>query len=176
MSSKLSTSSADRLSSELSIRAENSNTVDTVSDVKINAYLCNYIHSYKHCSNTPCSNNAITCNAYSASIDTFTCEDDADSEHSSDHAEIASAFVESRLELDSHANMHIVGKAAYIISESGETAEVNAYKPDYSPREIPIVDEALKFESPYDGKTYMLVIRHALYVPSMTNSLTPPFM
>ena len=83
---------------------------------------------------------------------------------------------QSRLELDSHANMPVVGSSAYILNESGESAEVNAFSPDYPTRNIPIVDAALQYESPYDGKTYILVIRNALYVPSMTNNLIPPFI
>ena len=83
---------------------------------------------------------------------------------------------QSRLELDSHANMPVVGSSAYILNESGESAEVNAFSPDYPTRNIPIVDAALQYESPYDGKTYILVIRNALYVPSMKNNLIPPFI
>ena len=72
--------------------------------------------------------------------------------------------------------MPVVGSSAYILNESGESAEVNAFSPDYPTRNIPIVDAALQYESPYDGKTYILVIRNALYVPSMKNNLIPPFI
>ena len=50
----------------------------------------------------------------------------------------------------------VIGSSAYIISESGESAEVNAFSPDYATRDIPIVDAALQYESPYDGTTYIL--------------------
>ena len=72
--------------------------------------------------------------------------------------------------------MPVVGSSAYIIAESGDSAEVNAFSPDYPTRTIPIVDAALQYESPHDGKTYILVIRNALYVPSMKNNLIPPFI
>ena len=39
---------------------------------------------------------------------------------------------ESRTELDSHANMPVVGRHAFIIAETGRIADVNAFTPDYS--------------------------------------------
>jgi hypothetical protein len=83
---------------------------------------------------------------------------------------------DSRTELDSHANMPVVGKFAFIISNTGRIADVKAYTPDYDTMQIPIVDAAVKYECPYDGTTYILVIRNALHVPSMQNNLIPPFM
>ena len=37
----------------------------------------------------------------------------------------------SRTELDSHANMPVVGRHAYIISKTGKTADVSPFTPDY---------------------------------------------
>ena len=42
--------------------------------------------------------------------------------------------------------------------------------------EAPIVDAALQYDSPYDGKSYILVVTNALHVCSMCNNLPPPFM
>jgi hypothetical protein len=36
-------------------------------------------------------------------------------------------------ELDSHANMLVVGRHAFIISNTGRVADVNAFMPDYEP-------------------------------------------
>ena len=83
---------------------------------------------------------------------------------------------ESRTELDSHANMPVVGRHSMIVSKSGDTALVNAFSPDFKPLEIPIVDAALKYTCPFSGKEYALVIRNALYVPSMKTNLIPPFV
>jgi hypothetical protein len=83
---------------------------------------------------------------------------------------------DSRTELDSHANMPVVGKCAYIISDTGRVADVKAYTPDYDSMQIRIVDAAVKYECPYSGTAYILVIRNALHVPSMQNNLIPPFM
>ena len=80
------------------------------------------------------------------------------------------------LELDSHANMPVVGKGTYAISSSGETADVNAYNPECGTMQIPIVDAALQYDCPYTGNTCILVIRNALHVPTMDNHLIPPFI
>ena len=58
---------------------------------------------------------------------------------------------ESRMELDSHANMPVVGNHAYILSDTGRTADVNAYNPQYEAMVIPIVDAAVQFSCPYTG-------------------------
>ena len=72
--------------------------------------------------------------------------------------------------------MPVVGSCAYILAHSGKTADVSAYNPDYKSKQIPIVDAVLQYNSPHDRKTYILVIRNALHVPSMDNHLIPPFM
>ena len=40
--------------------------------------------------------------------------------------------VESCTELDSHANMLVVGKHAYIIAETGKKVDVSPFTPDYN--------------------------------------------
>ena len=39
-----------------------------------------------------------------------------------------------------------------------------------------IVDAAVQYDSPYDGKMYILVLWNAIHAPSMTNNLLPLFM
>ena len=82
----------------------------------------------------------------------------------------------SRTELDSHANMPVVGKNAYIISDTGRVADVNPFTPDYDSMRIPIVDAAVRYECQYTGQMCIIVIRNALHVPSMRNNLIPPFI
>ena len=84
--------------------------------------------------------------------------------------------VELRPELDSHANMPVVGKHAYIIAETGKKVDVSPFTPDYKLLTMPLVDATVKYDNPYDGKTYILVLHNALYVPSMDHNLIPPFM
>ena len=82
---------------------------------------------------------------------------------------------ESRSELDSDVNMAVIGKHAYILTETGKMVEVNPY-PTYRPIKAPIVDPPLQYDSLYDGISYILVVRNALHVPSMCNNLLPLFM
>ena len=84
--------------------------------------------------------------------------------------------IESCTELDSHANMPVVGKHAYIIAKTGKKVDVSPFTPDYKPLTVPLVDATVKYDNPYNGKTYILVLRNALYVPLMDHNLIPPFM
>ena len=72
--------------------------------------------------------------------------------------------------------MVVIGRHAYILAETGKTVEVSPFTPTYKPIKAPIVDAALQYDSPYDGKSYIIVERNALHVPSMCNNLLPPFM
>ena len=82
----------------------------------------------------------------------------------------------SRTELESHANMPVIGRNAYILSKIGETVDVAPFTPDYKPISVELVDAALKYECPYSGEVKILIIRRGLHVPSMTHNLLPPFM
>ena len=82
----------------------------------------------------------------------------------------------SRTELDSHANMPVIGMNAYILSTIGETVDVAPFTPDYNPISVELVDAALKYECPYSCEIKILIIKRGLYVPSMTHNLLSPFM
>ena len=82
----------------------------------------------------------------------------------------------SRTELDSHSNMPVIGKNAYILSKIGETVDVAPFTTDYNPMSMELVDAALKYDCPYSGKSKILIIRRGLDVPSMSNNLIPLFM
>ena len=82
----------------------------------------------------------------------------------------------SRTDLDSHANMAVVERHAYILSDMGRTAEVNPFMPDYKLMQVPIINAAVQYECPYCGTLHVLVIRNALHVPSVRHNLVPPFM
>ncbi|CAJ1952671.1 unnamed protein product [Cylindrotheca closterium] len=84
--------------------------------------------------------------------------------------------MDSRSELDSHANMIVVGSNCFVLSDTGRTASVNPYNPEYAAKSIPIVDASLLYEDQVTGQEYILVIRNALHVPSMTHNLIPPFI
>ena len=85
-------------------------------------------------------------------------------------------YMDSRTELDSHANMAVIGRHAHILSTSDRTVEVNAFTLEHATIKAPLVDAALQYDSPYDGKSYILVIQNGIHIPSMTNNLIPPFL
>ena len=85
--------------------------------------------------------------------------------------------LDSRTELDSHANMVVFGRNSIVIAESGRYAEVNPFTPDLdSLKRVPIVDAAIAYDCPYSLKTYILVARNVLHVPTMEHNLVPPFI
>ena len=86
-------------------------------------------------------------------------------------------FEGSTTELDSHANMVVVGEQATIISDSGTYAEVRAFAEDCKTLErVPIVDAAIAYDCQASMRTYILIVRNALHVKSMKHNLLPPFI
>ena len=55
----------------------------------------------------------------------------------------------SRTELDSHANMPVVGKHCFILADTGKTAEVSPYTLDYDAMDVKIVDAAVIYKCPF---------------------------
>ena len=83
----------------------------------------------------------------------------------------------SRTELDSHANMPVVGKHCYIIRDTGRRVDVSPFSPDYDALEqVRVVDAALLYVDPMTGEETMLVLLNALHVPAMINNLIPLFV
>ena len=82
----------------------------------------------------------------------------------------------SRTKLDSHINMPVIGKNAFVLSKNGETVDVAPFTPDYNPIRVELVDAELKYDCSYSGESKILIIRRGLYDPSMSNNLLPPFM
>ena len=83
---------------------------------------------------------------------------------------------ETRTDLDTHANMIVAGKHAFVLADTGRKATVQAFSPDMEAIETAIVDCAILYECPYSGKSYILVARNALHVPTMSHNLVPPFI
>ena len=80
-------------------------------------------------------------------------------------------------ELDSHANMVVLGQHCYIISSSGIHAEVNKFAIEVGRmKSVTIVAAAIVYDCPYSMKTYLLIVRNALYIKSRTNNIIPPFI
>lgn len=73
--------------------------------------------------------------------------------------------------------MVVLGADVFILARSGLSADVNAFSPEHDTiRRVPIVDGAILYECPYTFTNWILVFKNALYVPSMTHHLIPPFL
>ena len=57
--------------------------------------------------------------------------------------------------------MPVVGRNCYILSESGKYVNVSPFTPEYKALRAPMVDAAIQYDSPYDGKSYIVVIWNA---------------
>jgi len=88
------------------------------------------------------------------------------------------SFTEPRTELDSHANMVVLGSECFVFDNiQDKTCEVQPFDPSIgTAKHVPIVDAALSYDCPYSYKTFILVVRNALYIPSMDHNLLPPFI
>ena len=71
----------------------------------------------------------------------------------------------SRTELDSHANMPVVGKHVCIIADTGRVAEVSPCTPDCKAMDVKIVDAAVLHTCPHTSDKSTIVMRNALHVP-----------
>ena len=83
----------------------------------------------------------------------------------------------TRTELDSHANMVVVGKYCMIFDDTGKTCTVNAFSETAGKLEnVPIVDAVIAYDCPYKCKIYLLLLRNALHIPELEVNLLPPFI
>jgi len=74
--------------------------------------------------------------------------------------------------------MIVLGKHCFVFDNvHGQTCEVQPFDPSLGTvKKVPIVDAAIAYDCPYTHKTYILMFRNALHVPSMDNNLIPPFI
>ena len=83
----------------------------------------------------------------------------------------------SRTELESHANMVVLGSDCFVFEDTGRSCTVHHFSTNLgSARDVPIVDAALAYDCQYTGETIILLVRNALYIPTMENNLIPPFV
>ena len=86
-------------------------------------------------------------------------------------------YTTCRSELDSHANMIVVGKECFVFESTGKTCNVEPFDKTLGiAQNIPIVDAAIAYDCPYTHETYILIIRNALHIESMSHNLIPPFI
>ena len=85
--------------------------------------------------------------------------------------------ITTKSELDSHTNMIVLGKDCFVFRSTGKTCNVDSFSSDLDIAEnILIVDAALAYDCPFTCETYILIVRNALHIKSMTHHLIPPFI
>ena len=85
----------------------------------------------------------------------------------------------SRTELDSHANMIVVGADVEIeiFDDTRKTCTVKSFSESAGRLEnIRIVDAVMAYDCPYRAKTHLLLMRNTLHVPELLVNLLPPFI
>ena len=71
----------------------------------------------------------------------------------------------TRAELDSHANMVVLGKHCTVIRRTGHTVNVNAFASEVgSLKQVPIVDAAVVYEDRMNDEKYIMIMYNALYI------------
>ena len=54
-----------------------------------------------------------------------------------------------RMDLDTHANMVVLGRNCHVVNYSGKTAEVHPFSPEYEALQVPIVHAVIQCDDPY---------------------------
>ncbi len=90
----------------------------------------------------------------------------------------ADDLLDPRTELDSHANMVVLGKNCFVFDNvNGRTCDVVPFDRTIGTvKEVPIVDAAIAYDCPFAHQSFLLIIRNALYIPTKKNNLIPPFI
>ena len=71
---------------------------------------------------------------------------------------------ESRTELDSHANMPVVGKHAYIIAKTGKKVDVSPFTPDCKLLTVPLVDAMINTTThTMENHVYWYYVMHFMF-------------
>jgi len=83
---------------------------------------------------------------------------------------------EARMELDSHADLPVLGIHANIIAYTGNYVTVSGFVDSLGHKKrVPIVDATIAYDCDLPGQTYLLYMCNALYIPVMKYHLIPPF-
>ena len=77
-------------------------------------------------------------------------------------------------ELDSHADMCVVGRNAKITHTHEQKVLVSGYDKTLGKKEYNVVSRELAYEDPQTGKSIILKIHQAIYIPTMRHNLLLP--
>ena len=82
-----------------------------------------------------------------------------------------------RTELDSRANMCVLGNQYSILSQSGKSVDVGTFtESTRGLNQVLIVNAMLAYDCKRTNQVYLLVLRNVLYIESTEDSLIPPFI
>jgi hypothetical protein len=81
---------------------------------------------------------------------------------------------DSTLDLDSHAEIAVLGGNCRIIHDTGRTLQVYSYDPSQGPTTRSVVSGCFAYDDPQDGTAKILVVHQGVHVPGLPNSLIPP--
>ena len=82
------------------------------------------------------------------------------------------------MELDSHANMIVLGEKCHLMSKPGSKgyATVSSFNPEATPLEIPLVDAVVAWVNPATSLIHLLYFEDVLYIERMKHHLLSPFL
>ena len=81
----------------------------------------------------------------------------------------------SRTELDSHADVTVVGKNVLVLTDFNRPVTVTGYNPaSPSLPNVKTVGAVVAYDDPMTGQTIMLTINQALHIPNLENNLLCP--
>ena len=84
--------------------------------------------------------------------------------------------VESRIDLDSNANMVVIRNGT-MLREARWYAEVVPFTPNYKSLHcVSMLDACVEYHNAYSGETFLFAFHNTLYIPTMDDNLLPPFI
>ena len=90
---------------------------------------------------------------------------------------ISSNDMESKSELDNHANMVVAGSQCVVFDDTKKKCTVNSFSESAGQlHNVRIVDIVIAYDFPYKSKTYLLLMRNALHIHELPLNLIPPFI
>ena len=85
--------------------------------------------------------------------------------------------VESRTELDTHADTCVVGKDCLITHEYDRLVSVTGYDPNQGKvKDLKVVSAAIAYDCPDTGEVIIIKINQAIYIKSMFHNLLCPML
>ena len=85
--------------------------------------------------------------------------------------------MESKSELDNHANMVVAGSECVVFDDTNKTCTVNSFSESAGRLDnIRIVDTVMAYDCPFRSKTYLLLMRNVLHISELPLNLLPPFI